>query len=402
VRGSRTRDGLVIAEVALSVILLVGASLTIRGFVQLQQTDLGFRAERVLMVDLPLPAQRYSTAELRNAFARDALDRVRRLPGVESAALGNAGFPYTGQTTTYAIPGQPVDEHRRLNGALVGDGYATVMGIPVRAGRDLSAADVLNADRVVLINESAAKLWPTGQDPIGQTIQIDRFKAPAGGAVQGGKDPSIFTVVGIVGDTKNAGLENDTRPAVFAPYTLVSSQRYTLVVRTRSEPMALLNSVRAEVRAIDPEQPLARVLTLEDVIGFETVQPRFNMALFGALGAIGLVLSAAGIFSVLSYHVTQRTHEIGVRMALGASRGDVLGLMIGRGGRLVAIGLVLGIGGSFALARFLQSAVFRLPATDPISMTAAVVVLSVVALFACYLPARRATKVDPMIALRAE
>jgi putative ABC transport system permease protein len=197
-------------------------------------------------------------------------------------------------------------------------------------------------------------------------------------------------------------LRNPPSPAVFVPYSVIAPTGRTLAVRAHGDPMLLLNAVRQSVRAIDKDQPLTRPITLQEVLGFETVQPRFNMALFSFFGMLGLALAAVGIFSVLSYSVVRRTHEIGVRMALGAERADVLGLMLGMGGKLVLSGLAAGLAGSFGLARFLQSEVFQVPVSDPLSISGVVIVLTAVAFLACLLPARRASRLDPMVALRHE
>jgi putative ABC transport system permease protein len=212
----------------------------------------------------------------------------------------------------------------------------------------------------------------------------------------------VVTVVGIVGDTRNDGLRKPTAPALYFPYTLVAPSDRSLALRTRTQPMLLLNAVRERIRGIDKDQPLGRPITLQEVLGYETVQPRFSMALFSFFGFLGLALAAIGIYSTLSYTVARRTHEIGIRMALGAGRGDVLHLMLRMAGRLVLIGLAIGLGASLALARFLRSEVFQVPGTDPAALAGVVLLLTLAALLACFVPARRAAKLDPMLALRHE
>ncbi|SPF35482.1 conserved membrane hypothetical protein [Candidatus Sulfopaludibacter sp. SbA4] len=400
--GGRTRNLLVIVELALSVILLVGASLTIRGFYQLQRADPGFQAERVLMVGLPLPPKRYATYEQRNAFAASVLERVKTIPGVQAAAIGNGGLPFGGPGSNYSIEGHPQAESRRMLVELISDGYTRTMGIPLRAGRGLEEQEVTRGEHVALINETASKLWPAGESPIGGRLRLDLLDKPGGNVlVRAGNTPYV-TVVGVMADTKNAGLRSAPDPAVFVPYTLVAPPGRTLAVRAQANPMLLLNAVRQQVQSIDKDQPVSRPLTLEEALGSETVQPRFNMALFSFFAALGLALAVVGIYSVLSYTVARRTHEIGIRMALGAKRGDVVGLMLRMGGRLVATGLAAGLAGSYVLLRYVHSEVFQAPATDPVAILGVAALLVAAALLACLVPARRAALLDPMSALRNE
>jgi putative ABC transport system permease protein len=214
--------------------------------------------------------------------------------------------------------------------------------------------------------------------------------------------PPEVTIIGVIANTRNAGLRADPAPAVVMPYSIVAQFQRTLAVRSKGDPNLLLNPVRAQVRAMDADQPLGRPITLSEILGQEVIQPRFTMALFSAFAALGLTLAAAGIYSVLSFHVTRRTHELGVRMALGAPRRHVLGLMLTMGGRLVLMGLVIGVAASLASTRLLRSQLFGVEPADPLAYAAVAVVLSFVALVACYIPARRAAGVDPMVALRQE
>lgn len=398
--GGRTRSFLVIAEVALSVMLLVGASLTVRGFTDLQHTDPGFQPDRVLMVPLQLPPKRYSTYEQRIAFTQSVLDRVRSLPGAQSVALGNGGLPFGGPQSLFAIDGRPRSDSERMLMGLISAGYARTLGIPLIAGRDLTEHEVARAEHVALINEAASKLWPAGQSPIGRRLRLDFLEKPGNVLVPPAPGEPYVTIAGILANTKNAGLKDPPMPAVFVPYTVIAPLGRTLAIRTQGQPMLLLNAVRQQVQELDKSLPIGRPITLEEVLGFQTVQPRFNMALFGFFGLLGLSLAAIGIFSVLSYTVVRRTHEIGVRIALGAERRDVSNLMLGMGGRLVLIGLGAGLAGSFLLERFLRSEVFQVPVTDPLAILGVVVLLGAAALLACYLPARRAARLDPMAALR--
>jgi predicted permease len=402
VAGGRTRNLLVIVELALSVILLVGASLTIRGFYQLQHADPGFQPDRVLMVGLPLPPKRYATYEQRIAFSENVLERVKAIPGVQAAAIGNGGLPFGGPESAYSIEGHPQPASRSMLVGLISAGYTRTLGIPLRAGRELEDQEVARGEHVALINETASKLWPAGESPIGGRLRLDLLEKPGGNVlVRAGSTPYV-TVVGIIADTKNAGLRSAPNPAVFVPYTVVAPPGRTLAVRTQGKPLLLLNAVRQQVQAIDKDQPVSRPLTLEEALGSETVQPRFNMALFSLFAALGLVLAVVGIYSVLSYTVARRTHEIGIRMALGAERSDVVCLMLRMGGKLVAIGLVAGLAGSYVLSKYLRSEVFLVPATDPVAILGVITLMVAAALLACLVPARRAARLDPMSALRHE
>jgi putative ABC transport system permease protein len=285
---------------------------------------------------------------------------------------------------------------------LVGENHLRAFGIRLVSGRMFDAAEVRRADRVAVINEAAAKLFATGENPIGARVRLDVLEHPPARTLVDTTRGAEVTIVGIMANTRNAGLKEQPNPTVALPYTAVAPLQRMLAVRAASDPMLQLNAVRAAVRAIDSDQPLGRPITVTEILGQETVQPRFTMVLFTAFAMIGLALAAVGIYSVLSFHVLSRTHELGVRMALGAPRRHVLGLMLKMGGRLVCVGLVVGIAVSLAATRMLRSQLFGVQPADPVSYAAVAVLLSFVALAACYIPARRAAAVDPMIALRQE
>jgi predicted permease len=399
--GGRTRAALVIVEVALAVVLLVGGALTIRGFQARQSVPLGFTPDGVLMVSLPLPPQRYPAYEQRIEFARSVLERVQALPGVESAAIGNGGFPYGGLQSDLSIEGREQAERLRTSVSLISADYAKVLKIPLLLGRAVSEQEIARASRVAVINEAAARLWPAGRSPVGSTVRLGvlagamrSILAPAGAS------GAAVLVVGVIGDTRHPSIREQPAPAVFIPYTLLAPTGRTLAVRAQGKPMGMLNAIRQVVSATDRDQPVARPITLEELMGFETGQARFNLSLFSFFGLLGLALAGAGIYSVLSYTVARRTHEIGIRLALGAQRGTVLALMLGMGARLAAVGLVIGVGGSISLGRYLRSEVFEVPVTDPVSLGGVSLVLAACALLACYIPARRAARMDPTAALR--
>ena len=398
-QGGRTRDLLVITEVALSVVLLVSAGLSVRTFFALQGTDTGIHAEHVLFVGVPLPPKKYDTYERRTRFTQDLLERVSRLPGVEAASVG---VPFGGPQSTYRIVGQPGVEERRLTLYLVGPDHLKAFGIPLKGGRMFDPAQVLRGDRVALVTEAAARLWPAGENPIGARVQLGLLEHPPGTLLTDPGKGAEVTIIGIAADTRNAGFRLPPNPALILPYSVAAPAQRMLAVRTAGDPNLLLNPIRSQVREMDADQPLGRPITLTEVFGQEVVQPRFTMALFSAFAALGLTLAAAGIYSVLSFHVTRRTHELGVRLALGASRRSVLRLMLSMGGRLVLIGLVIGVPISLASTRLLRSQLFGVQPADPLSYVVVSLLLGMVALAACYVPARRAAAVDPMQALRQE
>ncbi|MCW5556582.1 MAG: ABC transporter permease [Verrucomicrobiae bacterium] len=403
--GGRTRALLVVAEVALSVVLLVSAGLTIHSFVALQRVDLGFRPENVLTVDLPLAPQRYATRDQRNRFAQELLERVQNIPGVRAAAIGNGGLPFGGPQSPYVINAQAGAENQRIVVNLVSADYLRVTGVPLRRGRMSTRQEVEAADRVVVLNETAAKLWPAGEDPIGRQFRLELLERPGSPSVLAPTNASaVVTVIGIVGDTRNDGVQSEPLPAALVPFTLLAPTTRALALRGDTDPRALLNALRTEIRAMDPEQPTAGVATFEERLGFETAQPRFTMALFSLFAALGLTLAMAGIYSVLSYLVLRRTREIGVRMALGAQQSDVHRLIFQTGGKLVGIGLLVGVLASLGVARLLgsQLGLFGVTMVDPISYAAVTLLLGLTTAAACFLPARRAARVDPMEALRTE
>ena len=401
-QGGRIRNLLVVGEVALAVVLLVSAALTVRTFIALQRVDVGLQADNVLIVSVPLPAPKYPTLEKRNLFAEELLERMADLPGVEAVSIGNGGAPFGGLQTPFTIAGQSTSEQRRVAVSLVGSDHLRTYGMSLRAGRMFDAAEVRRGDRIAVINEAARRLWPAGEDPIGGRLRLGVLeRPPSPGLVDAARPPEV-TVVGIIADTRNAGFRNEPTPAVLLPYTILAPLQRVLSVRTAGQPTFLLNPVRAQLREMDPEQPLGRPFTLREVLDSQVVQPRFAMALFATFAGLGLALAAAGIYSVLSFHVARRTQELGVRMALGAPRRHVLSLMLVMGLRLVAVGLAVGIPVSLAATRLLRSQLFGVTPADPVAYVTVAALLSAVAIVACYVPARRAAAVDPIIALRQE
>ena len=400
-RGRAMRNWLVVAETSLSVILLAGASLAVRGFVQVLLVDPGFQPEKVLRIEVTLAPKHYPTWQQRNVLERNLLESVINLPGVQAATLGNGGLPFSRWRSSFSIDRQPRIEGRKVALSLISGRYPQTLGIPLKRGREFTEAEIESGLRVALINESSARLWPAGQDPVGRAMQIDELAQPMNNP-QVLSAPGIaagVTVVGVIGDTKNDGLGEVPAPAVYLPYTLFAPPERDLAVRTAGDPLAIVNAVRLKAREIDKDLAIGKPNTLDEVMGEQTQQPRFNMALFSSFAALGLALAAIGIYSVISYNVTQRVQEIGVRMALGAKRGDILKLILLM---VAALGLAIGLLGSFLVERLVRFQVFAKTSFGVIPLAMIVLGLAGVALLAAWLPAARAGNLDPVTALRHE
>jgi putative ABC transport system permease protein len=403
-RGRAMRSWLVVAEISLSVILLAGASLAVRGFLQVLRVDPGFQPEKVLRIDVTLAPKRYPTWQQRNILDRNLLESITNLPGVQAASLGNLGLPWSGWRSSFSIDGQPRTEGGKVALSLISARYPQTLGIPLKRGREFTEAEIESGVRVALINESAARLWPAGEDPVGRSMQIDVLGRPleipqvlsAPGIAAGA------TVVGVIGDTKNDGLAEAPAPAVYLPYTLFSPTQRELAVRTAGDPLAIVNAVRLKARDLDKDLAVGKPNTLDEVMGEEAQQPRFNMALFSSFAALGLALAAIGIYSVISYNVTQRVQEIGVRMALGAKRGDILKLILLMVAKLATLGLAIGLLGSFLVERLVRFQMFAKTSFGVVPLATIVLVLGGISLLAAWLPAARAGNLDPVTALRHE
>jgi putative ABC transport system permease protein len=396
-RGSM-RNLLVIGEVALALILLVGSGLLLESFAKLRGVDPGFRADHVLTVRVDAPITKYGDFTKRSAFFQRVLERVRALPGVEAAGLTSA-LPLTwdGGTNGFILEGvapRP-DVTWDANNRVVSPGYFEAMRIPLRCGRLLQESDGPDAPPVAVINETMArKFWPN-QDALGKRF---KFGDP------GDKTPWL-SIVGIVGDVRQMRLNEPPRQEMYFPYWQAKDNWMVprdLAIRTSGDPLGLAGAVRQAVWSVDKDQPVSNVMTLNDLLDQEVAQRRVQAALLGGFAALALILACIGIYGVLSYLVTQRTREIGVRVALGASASDVFRTVAGQGMTLAGIGIAAGLAGALALARLLGSLLFGVSAGDPLTYAGAVAVFGMVALLACYFPARRAARVDPMVTLRYE
>jgi len=391
-RRHRTLNLLVVAEVALAMMLLIGAGLLINSFVRLQQVSPGFDEKNLLTarIDIPNP---YAQPEKKQQFFEQLQERVGALPGVEAVGLvtelplanQSANFKFKIEGRPEPAPGQSPDADIRA----VNHDYFRAMRIPLLKGRNFTEVEVRDNAKVVVISDELARLYFPGEDPLGQRL----LRGPLG------KEEPL-EIIGIVGDIRHRGLDSVLRQTIYSPS--LSLGFTNLVIRTKNDPVSLAAAVRREVAAIDPNQPVANIKTMERWVSESVAQPRFRTLLLGLFSGAALLLAMVGIYGVMSYAVSQRVHELGVRMALGARAGDVLRLVIKQGMRLALAGVAIGLASAFALTRLIKDLLFGVRATDPLTFVTITLLLTGVALVACYLPARRATKVDPMVALRHE
>lgn len=398
------RSGLVISEVALTLVLLIGAGLMIRSFYHLQRVDPGFAADNLLTFNVALPSKKYAEPRQQVNFYQQLLQNLRALPGVQSAGMAT-GLPLgnNGWQSSFWIEGrpQPAQGQRPLTEvAFISPEYFDTMRMTLLSGRNFTEHDVkapappatpprpFTAPTVTIIDEEFARRYWPDEDPLGQQISF-----------WGGK----VTVVGVVRRVKMEGVSTDSnRVQSYYPYLQNPGNSMSIVLRTAGDPAGFSNVVRQQVLAIDPDQPIYGVQTMGEIWTDSIAPDRLYLMLLGTFAAVALVLAGVGIYGVMAYSVTQRTHEIGIRMALGARQGDVLGMVIKQGMKLAVIGLAIGLGGAWLATRAMASLLFGVSATDPVTFVVISLVLAAVALGACFVPARRATKVDPMIALRYE
>ena len=401
--GHQTRSALVITQVALALVLLAGAGLTLKSFWRAQQEALGFQPQNVLTVTMSIPPARYDKPEKINAFNAQLLDRVRALPGVESAAIGNnVPFDETEWDSSFHLTGTPpskAGEEPSAEVNVVSSGYFHVLGMPILRGRDFGPEDTADKPRSVLIDDSFARRYFPNVDPIGQHIDDNQSLD---------KNAPPLTIIGVVPRTRNEAPGEENVESLHFPQMHFCAVQYpqeenTLVVKVKSgDPLALSAAIKKEIRLIDPDQPVAAVSTMEKNIGAALAARRLTMTLLAVFAGLALVLASIGLYGVMAVSVTQRTRELGIRMALGAERRDVLKLVLGNGLVLVGIGVLLGLLGALAASRVLNSLLYRVGTLDIPAFSTAIVSLSLVALLACWVPARRATRVDPMEALRTE
>src|SRR5215467_7811308 len=397
-RHGRLRNTVVVLEVGLSLTLLVAAGLLMRSFVALRDVKLGLRPDHVLVARLPLPVDRYKTAAQVAGFYRPLLQRLKALPGVVDATETSTLPPYGGIPSDIEIPSKSHAEKWNAMFQLVSEGYFPVLKIQFVGGRPFTEAEVDGARKLAVVNQTFVKKYLASDNPIGQQVriaQMEQFGDPL-------KDP-LFEIIGLVADVKNRGLQDPVQPEIWIPYTVTGSAFRGVLVRTEKEPMTMMNAIEKEIWATDRNVALTFTGTLQGYISqFSYAGPRFGFFLMTIFGAMGLALVTIGVYSVLAYTTTRRTHEIGIRMALGAEGSDVVAMVIRMGLRLVGIGVALGLIASIALGRVIATQLWGVSAYDPWTLTSVAVVLLLTGLVACWLPARRASRVDPLTALRYE
>jgi putative ABC transport system permease protein len=390
----RLRSILVVSEVALSLILLAGAGLMIKSMRGLMNIDAGFNRKNLLTMQVALPQAKYGDDNQVAAFYKQLIESVRNLPGVVSATAV-APLPLSGRANflSFSIAGRPAPPPEVVMDAsvlFVGDRYIETMGIPLTLGRPLTEQDGQDAPKAALINQTLARRYFRDQDPIGQRITLGDPQDP---------NTQWMAVAGVVADVKHRAMENEVYPAIYIPAT---GPAMTIVARTQGNPLNLAQAVRGQVRKLDRDLPVYNIRPLDQALGATLEWESFTILLVSVFAAVALAMAAMGLYGVMSYMVSQRTREIGIRMALGARRSEMMMMVIRHGIRLTCAGALIGLGGTLALTRLMRNLVFRVSVTDPVTFTAIVLLLILVALSACWFPARRATKVDPMIALRCE
>ena len=396
-RRNVVRNVLVVTELAIAVVLLVGAGLLIQSLWRLQHVNSGLQPENVLTFNAALPETKYNS-DRQAQFFIDLRQRLETTPGVQSASTIYP-LPLTGDrfVISFEIEGRPMapKDHPSAEFFTTGVGYFKTMGIPIIKGRDFDDRDKHGSTPVVIVTEAFARRYFPNEDPIGKRIK------PGISSIED-EDTTMRDIVGVVGDILNVDLSTETKPAYYVPQTQVPFSQAVGVVKTVNEPHTLISAVTKEVAAMDQDVPLFAVKSMQEYLSSSVATPRFNTTLLAIFAGVALVLTIVGLYGVMSYSVAQRTNEIGIRLALGAQSRDVLLMVVKQGSLLIFVGLVFGLAGAYALTRLIASLLFGVTAKDPFTFVAAAVLLAIVGLLACYIPALRATKVDPMEALRCE
>jgi putative ABC transport system permease protein len=393
--GGRLRSLFVVTQVALALVLLVGAGLLLKSLNRLQAVETGFNPENLLTMRVSLPVAKYQEDEKAIAFFKQAVERMKAIPGVEAAGVVNTA-PFTGlyPGTNVDIEGQPVlpSGQELGTGVYVTDrSYFETMQIPLKKGRLYSEQETTEMRHVVVINEEFVRKNLKGEDPLGKRITVWM------------KDEPVPTeIIGVVGNSKHVGLDVGVEPVVYWPHPELVYSGMTVMLRTRGDASAVASAARNVIHSLDPQQPVGEIATMQQLLSTSVARARFSASLLTVFSIVALAMAVVGIYGVMSYSVSQRTHEIGVRMALGAQRSDVLRLVVKKGVVLGVVGVATGLAASFGLTRLISTLLFEVTATDTATFAAVSVGLFLVTLIACYVPARRATRVDPLKALRYE
>jgi predicted permease len=398
-RRAFARNAFVVAQLGLALVLLIGSGLLMRSFVRLIGVDPGFDTVHLLTFKVTLPRSKYGTDQLCMAFFQQLLAKLAAVPGVRSASMESFP-PLTGLGAATAVhllsqPSLPLPDLPVANVRVVGSDYLPAMNIPLRSGRFFSAQELAEEKHVTIINQAFADKYLHGVDPLGQKAVI-YMKSDADAE----RYPS--EIIGVVGDVHQIGLDAAPEPTVYWPHPELVMSGMTILLRTSNDPLALVATARGELQQLDPELPMAAVATMDQLLADSLSRSRFTMLLLGIFSAAALLLAAVGIYGLIAYSVTQRTQELGIRIALGAQRRDVLRLVLGQGARLTLLGVAVGLLAALAFSRLLASMLFGVSATDPLTFAGVAALLAMVALLACFIPARRATRVDPIVALRYE
>jgi putative ABC transport system permease protein len=394
-RQNRLRSILLVAEVALAMVLLAGAGLMIQSFVRLEEVNPGFNPDHLLTLQLTLAGPKYPKEQQQAAFFHEVLQRIRTLPGVVSSGATSA-LPLTGESDSYSvgIEGRPTGPNTHMltaDYAAVTPDYFRALQMPLFRGRTFTNHDDMSAPPVVIVNQTFARRYFPTEDPIGKRIHVGNDR-----------HSGYSEIVGVVGDIRHSGLDAEVNPRMYECYLQSPTSWMDLAVRTASAPMNVAAAVRSEIASVDKDVPIAKLRTMNQILTGSVAQPRFRTLLLTLFAFLALALSAVGIYSVMSYAVGERTQEMGIRLALGANQGEILILSLRQGLLLTSVGIGIGLVSALGLTRVLSSLLYGVKPTDPLTLAAVSLFLTGVALLACYVPARRATKVDPMVALRYE
>jgi putative ABC transport system permease protein len=399
----RVRGLLVVSEVALSLMLLIGAGLMMKSFLKLQEVDPGFNPSRVLTMEVYLPKARYSNSQVLN-FYKQALQPLETLPGVRAVGVAD-GLPLNkfSESTSFVIEGRPVPPLSQMPLAyprIINNGYFSATAIRVQNGRDFAETDNADGPRVAVINEAMARLsWPN-ENAVGKRLALTTEMLFNEGQLDFGS--AWREIVGVVANVRESGLDEEPKPQVYVPFAQRPVRDIALIIRTASSPESLTGTVRARIEAVDPELAITNVKTMTELVNDSVMRPRSNFLLLLAFAVIALVLALAGVYGVMSYSVAQRMHEFGIRVALGARHSDLIKQILREGLTLALVGVTIGLAGAWGLTRFLASLLFGVSTTDPATFAIIALTLIVVALLACYIPARKATRADPIVVLRSE